>query len=61
MRQKARGWEHYGAVALSLQLLEAMLQPLTTGLMHLGTQGPTANQLKFHQMGPKKLLPRGIP
>ena len=61
VRQKAWGWEHYGAVALSLQLLEAMLQPLTTGSMHWGTQGPTANQLKFQQMGCKTLLPRGIP
>lgn len=61
VRPKARGWEHYAAMASSLQLLEAMLQPLTTGLMHLGTWGLTANQLKFQQMGRKKLLPGGIP
>ena len=61
MRQKAKGWEHYGAVALSLQLLEAMLQPLTTGSMHLVSWGLRAKQLKFQQMGPKTLLPREIP
>ena len=61
MRQKAKGWEHYGAVALSLQLLEAMLQPLTTGSMHLVTRGPIAKQLKFQQIGPKTLLPEGNP
>lgn len=61
MFSETKGREHCGAVALSLQLLEAMLQPFTSGSMHLVTRGPTAKQLKFQQKGPKTLLPRGIP
>ena len=61
MRQKAKGWEHYGAVALSIQLLEAMLQPLTTGSMHLVTRGSTAKQLKFLTDGSQNVVAKGNP
>ena len=57
---KARGWGHSAAVALNLQLWEAMLQPSHIGLMFLGTQALTANPSRSYQMGPKKLLPKGI-